>query len=68
MKYKNYQEVLKAPDCIGALKEYLKDKGMTQEEFRNSEERREAQIKAARDRFTRPPLKTPKAQNDSTKK
>ncbi len=32
MKYKNCQEVLKAPDYIGVLKQYLKDIGMTYDE------------------------------------
>ena len=54
MKYKNYEEVLKAEDCISALKEYLKDKGMTLAEFSTTEESRLAEMRAAKFRFSGP--------------
>ena len=67
MKYKNYQEVLQAKDSLGAIKEYLKDKGMTYEEFLKTEEAMEARAKAAKWRFTSPEPFLP-IKNDSTKK
>ena len=66
-KYKNYQEVLQAKDYLSAMKEYLKDKGMTLEEFAGTEEAMEARAKAAKWRFTSPEPFLP-IKNDSTKK
>ena len=54
MKYKNYEEVLKAKDYISAMKEYLKDKGMTLAEFSATEESRLAGMRAAKFRFSGP--------------
>ena len=67
MKYKNYQEVLKAPDYIGAMKQYLKDIGMTHDEWSVSEEARKASAEAARWRFTSPDPFLPLKKKDSTK-
>ena len=61
MKYKNYQEVLQAENSLEAMKEYLKDKEMTLEQFAGTEEAMQARIEAARWRFTSPePFLPPK--------
>lgn len=53
MKYKSFQEVLKAKDK-NALPEFLKERGMTMSEFCMTDEYWEAKQKATKERLTRP--------------
>ncbi len=54
MKYKTFEEVLNAEDSLGAFKEYLAERRMSQAEFMSSKEGIEARAKAAKFRFGGP--------------